>query len=94
MNEILLILPNLPKDRKKRNIIMLLITGFIGLASEGMSSSLRNGRHKALHKTVVAVESKVNLQQNKLIHSDNSIVMCYVYNVKTRKIDQYSTSNT
>ena len=39
MNEISLILPNLPRDRKERRcIIISLITGFIGLAYGGISS--------------------------------------------------------
>ena len=53
MNEMSLILPNFPKTRQeKRSIIALLISGFIGLAYEGISSVLHNGRCKALHKAV------------------------------------------
>ena len=38
MNEISLILANFPKDRKeKRSIIASLVTGFTGLAYEGIS---------------------------------------------------------
>ena len=45
MNEISLILPNFSKDRKeKRGIITSLVTGFIGLAYEGISSYLHNKR--------------------------------------------------
>ena len=63
MNEISLILPTLPKDRKeKKGIIPLLITGFISLAYEGISSFLHNRRHTALHKVIGAMENKVNLQ--------------------------------
>ena len=41
--KISLILPNFPKDRKdKRSIIALLITGFISLANEGISSYKHN----------------------------------------------------
>ena len=43
MNEISLILPNFPKARvEKRSITAALITGFIGLAYEGISSYLHN----------------------------------------------------
>ena len=43
MNEISLILQNFPKARQeKRSIIVSLITDFIGLAYEGISSSLHN----------------------------------------------------
>ena len=61
MNEISLILLNLPKIRKeKRGIITSLITGFIGLAHDCISSDLLNRRLKALHKAVKAMENKVN----------------------------------
>ena len=43
LNEISLILPNFPKTRKeKRGIITSLITGFIGLTYEDISSYLHN----------------------------------------------------
>ena len=65
--EISLIFPNFPKDRKeKRSVITSLITGFIGLAYEGISHHLHNKRQKALHKTFIAMENKINLQHNKL----------------------------
>ena len=45
MNEISLILPNFPKaQEEKRSIIALLVTCFIGLAYEGISSYLHNKR--------------------------------------------------
>ena len=62
-NEILLILPKFPKTRKeKRGIIMSLISGFIGLAYEDISSFLHNRKHKDLHKAVKAMETKVDIQ--------------------------------
>ena len=79
-----MILPNPPKDRKeRRSIISLLITGFNGLAYEGISSFLHNRRHKTSHKAVVAMENKVNLQCNKLIHLEDSMVMYGFYNAET-----------
>ena len=84
MNEIFLILPNLLKDRKeKRSIIALLIKSFIGLEYDGISSFLCNRRHEALDKTVVAMENKLNLQCNKLIHLEDSTVMYGLYNAET-----------
>ena len=56
------------------------MTGFIGLANEGISSFLHNRRHKALHKAIKAMETKVNLQCNKHIHLENSMVMYGVCN--------------
>ena len=76
MNEISLILPNFPKDREeKESIIALLITGFIGLAYEGIYSCLQNKSHKALHKAFIAMENKINLQCNKIIHLEDSMVI-------------------
>ena len=44
-NELALILPTFPKqDRQKRGIITSLVTGFIGLAYEGISSFLHHKR--------------------------------------------------
>ena len=52
-NEVDLILPKFPKSRKsKRGIFSAIISGFVGLAVEGMSSFLHNRRHKALHRAV------------------------------------------
>ena len=81
MNKISLILPNSPKDRKeKRSIIASLITGFIGLVYEGVSSYLHNKRQKALHKAVVGMENKINLQCNRIIHLEESMIMYGIYN--------------
>ena len=82
--EISLILPTFPKERKvRRGIITSLVTGFIGLAYEGISSYLHPKRHKALHKAFVAMESKVYLQQNRIFHLEDSMVMYGIYNSDT-----------
>ena len=80
MNEISLIIPNIPEDKKeKRGIVTLLITGFNGLAYEGISSFLHNRKHKALHKAVVVMKkNKVNLQHSKCIHLEDSM---FIYGV-------------
>ena len=68
-NEIDLILPQFHMNRKEKSgIFTLIITGFIGLAYEGISSFLHTRRHKALHKAVKAMETKTNIQCNKLMH--------------------------
>ena len=55
-NEIDIVLPKFLANRKeKRGIFATLISGFIGLASEGISSFLHNRRNKALHKVVKAI---------------------------------------
>ena len=83
-NELALILPTFPKqDRQKRGIITSLITGFIGLAYEGISSFLHHKRQKALQKAVHAIENRVDLQCNKIFHLEDSMVMYGVYNSDT-----------
>ena len=58
-NEILLILLKFPETRKeRRGIITSLISGFIGLAYEDISSFLHHRRHKPLHKAIKAMELK------------------------------------
>ena len=83
-NELALILPTFPtQDRQKRGIITSLITGFIGLAYEGISSFLHHKRQKALHKAVNAIDNKVDLQRNKIFHLEDSMVMYGMYNSDT-----------
>ena len=80
-NEIALILPTFTKtERQKRGILMSLITGFIRLAYEGISSFLHYKRQKALYKAVYAMENKVDIQHNKIFHLEDSMVMYGIYN--------------
>ena len=52
-NELALILLTFSKQkRQKRGIVTFLITGFKGLAYEGISSFLHTKRQKALHRLV------------------------------------------
>ena len=61
--EISLILPKFSKERKeKRSITSSLVTSFISLTHEGISSYLHSKTQKALHKAFVAMENKVNLE--------------------------------
>ena len=58
-----LMLSNFPRDRReRRSIIASLVTGFIRLAYEGVSRYLHNKRQKALQKTFMAMENKVNFE--------------------------------
>ena len=83
-NEIDLILPQFSTVRKeKRGIVTSLISGFVGLAYKGISSFLHNRGHKALHKAVKAMETKANIQCNKLMYLEDSMVMYKVYNAET-----------
>ena len=55
-----------PKNRKEKgSIIYSLVTSFIGMEHEGISSYLHNRRQKALQNAFMAMENKVNLEQNR-----------------------------
>ena len=56
---------------------------FVGLAFEGISSFLHNRRHKALYKEVCTISSKVDIQRNKLMHLEDTLVMYGVYSAET-----------
>ena len=73
-NELALILPTFSKqNRQKRGIITSLISGFIGLAYERISSFLYHKRQKALHNAVHAIENKSRLT----MHQDISFGRFY-----------------
>ena len=75
-NEVDLILPKFYVGWKnRRGIFSTFITGFIGLAFEGISSFLHHKRHKALHKAVKAMSISTDAQRNKLMHLENTLVM-------------------
>ena len=82
-NKVDLIVTKFPEGRKsKRGIFSTIISGFVGLAFKGISSFLHNRRHKALHKAVSAMSAKVDIQKNKLIHLESTLVMYGVYNAE------------
>ena len=83
-NQVDLILPKFyTEQRNKRGIFGAIISGFIGLAFEGISSFLHHKRHKALHKAVKVMSIAMDAQRNKLMHLENTLVMYGVYNVET-----------
>ena len=84
-NEIGLILPKYVERKEKCGIIRLLISGFIGLAYEGISSFLHHRRHKTFHKAVKAMENKADIQHSKLMHLEGTMVMYGVYNTEALK---------
>ena len=81
-HDINLTLPQIPQ-KQKCGIITTLVSSFIGLAYEGLSSFLHHKRNKALHKAVEAMNSKINIQCNKLMQLENSMLMYGIYNTKT-----------
>ena len=60
-----------------------IISGFLGLAFEGILSFLHHKRHKALQNTVKAMSVTTEAQRNKLMHLENSLIMYGVYNMET-----------
>ena len=81
-NEINLILPQIPR-KKKCGIITMLVSSFIGLAYEGISSFLHHKQNKALHRAVRAMDSKTTIQHNTLMQLENSMLMYGIYNAET-----------
>ena len=82
-NEVDLILPKFPKGWKsKRGIFSAIISGFVGLAFEGILIFSHNRMHKALHKAVKAMSTQIYIQRNKLMHLENTLVMYGVYNAE------------
>ena len=61
----------------------MIISGFLVLAFEGISSFLHHKRHKAFQKAVKAMSVTMNAQLNKLMHLENSLIMYRVYNMET-----------
>ena len=76
--------PLLPQiSRQKHGIITTLVSGFIGLAYEEISSFLQWKHENALQKAVNAMSNQANIQHNKLLKLDNTMLMYGIYNAKT-----------
>ena len=74
--------------RPKRGAMLTSVLGgiassVIGLAYEGISSLLHHKGHKALNKAVKFMGRKNDLQQNKMHHSEDTMIMYGVYNSDT-----------
>ena len=63
--------------------ISTLVSGFIGLAYEGISSFLQRKCEDALQKSIIAMNNEVDFQCNKLLKLDNTILMYGIYNAET-----------
>ena len=68
---------------KKCEIITTLVSSFIGLAYEGISSFLQQKCKNALHKFVNAKNNQANVQCNKLIKLADTMLMYGIYNAET-----------
>ena len=80
-NEIKLLLPQI--SRQKHGIITTLLSGFIGLAYEWICSFLQWKCENALQKAVNAMSNQANIQCNKLMKLDNTMLMYGIYNSET-----------
>ena len=74
---------DIQSKRLKRQIISALISGFIGLAFEGISSYLQHKQQKALQQAVHTMNKRINIEQNRVFHLEDSMIMYGVYNVDT-----------
>ena len=90
--EINLLLPQIPRIQIY-GIITILVSSLIGLAYEGISSFLHNRWNKALHKAINAMDSMANIQCNRLLQLENSMLMYGVYNAETLEKLINSVSN-
>ena len=83
-NKVDLILPKFQTDQRyKRTIFGAIVSGFLGLAFEGISSFLHHKRHRTLQKAVKMMSITMDAQRNKLMHLENLLIMYTVYNAET-----------
>ena len=65
------------------------------MAYEGKSSFLHHKQNNALHNGVNAMNEKANIQHNKLMKLDNSMLMSDIYNAEMKLIKTvYGIHNT
>ena len=84
-NKIGLILPNF-NNRKKRfltTVFGTIATKVIGLVFEGISTFLHHKRHKALQEAVNALNSRTNIDHNRVYHLEDTMIMYGKYNSDT-----------
>ena len=70
-------------SKQKHGLITTLVSGFIGLAYEGISSFLQKKCNDALQKAMIAMNSEDEFQCNKLLKLDNTMLMYGIYNAET-----------
>ena len=79
-NEIKPLLPQI--SRQKHGIITMLVSVFIGLAYEGISSFLQQKCENVLQKAVLAMSNQASIQHNRLMKLDDTMLMYGIYNTK------------
>ena len=86
-NEIGLILPSFNNNNRKKRFLTTILgtiaSKVIGLAFEGISSFLHHKRHKALQKTVNIINSKSQIDHNRVYHLEDNMIMYGKYNSDT-----------
>ena len=80
-NEIRPLLPHI--SEQKHGTVSTLVSGFIGLAYEGISSFLQSKCEDALQKAMIAMNDEADFQCNKLLKLDNTMLMYRIYNAET-----------
>ena len=70
-------------SKQKHGLITTLVSGFIGLAHEGISSFLQKKCDDALQKAMITMNSEAEFQCNKLLKFDNTMQMYGIYNAET-----------
>ena len=80
-NEIRPLLPHVTKQ--KCGIVRTLVSGFIGLVYEGISSFLQRKCEDALQKAMIAMNNEADFQCNKLLKLDNTMLRYGIYNADT-----------
>ena len=60
-----------------------MVSGFIGLAYEGISNFLQKKFNNALQKATIAMNDEAEFQCNKLLKLDNAMLMYGIYNAET-----------
>ena len=76
--------PLLPEiSKQKCGLITTLVSGFIGLAYEGISSFLQKKCYDALQKAMIVMNSEAEFQCNKLLKLDNAMLVYGIYNAET-----------
>ena len=68
---------------QKRQIILALISGFIGLGFKGIPSFLQHKQEKALQQAMHTINKRVIIELNRVFHLEDSMIMYGVYNVDT-----------
>ena len=67
----------------KRQILSTIISGFIGLAFEGISNYLQHKQQQALQKAMYTIKKRQDIERNRVFHLEDSMIMYGVYNVDT-----------